>query len=84
MAAGALSAQAEGVNHVVDRVVVLTGIHMRYEIRAPAGAPKETIDRALQTHAGKCPTARSLEGAVEVTWEAGVSWEEDGAAGATA
>jgi uncharacterized OsmC-like protein len=26
------------------------------------------VERALETHAAKCPTARSLEGAVEVTW----------------
>lgn len=79
MAAAELSARAEGVNEVVDRVVVLTRIHVRYAIRAPAGAPREKIDRALETHVAKCPTARSLEGAVEVTWSADVSAKKDAA-----
>ncbi len=79
-AADALSARAEGVNEVLDRVVTLTGIHVRYAIRVPAGTPREKVDRALETHARKCPTARSLEGAVKVTWEADVSWEEAGKA----
>lgn len=72
MAADAISAEAEGVNEVVDRVVVLTKIHVRYTIRVPADAPREKIDRALASHVAKCPTARSLEGAVEVGWSAEV------------
>jgi hypothetical protein len=30
------------------------------------------VDRALATHAEKCPTAASLKGAVEVIWSADV------------
>jgi len=78
LASDALSARAEGRNEVVDRVITLTGIHVHYAIRVPAGAPREKVDRALETHARKCPTARSLEGAVKVTWSADVDWGESG------
>ncbi|MXW15994.1 MAG: hypothetical protein F4139_12210 [Gemmatimonadetes bacterium] len=73
MANDAISVEAEGVNEVVDRMVVLTKIHAHYTIRLPGGAPREKVDRALATHVAKCPTARSLEGAVEVTWSAEVA-----------
>ena len=73
MANDAISVEAEGTNEVVDRVVVLTKIHAHYTIRLPVGAPREKVDRALATHVAKCPTARSLEGAVEVTWSADVT-----------
>ena len=69
----AIGVSAEGVNEVVDRMVVLTKIHAHYTIRLPEGAPREKVDRALATHVAKCPTARSLEGAVEVTWSADVA-----------
>ena len=73
MANDAISVEAKGVNEVVDRMVVLTKIHAHYTIRLPEGAPREKVDRALSTHVAKCPTARSLEGAVEVTWTAEVA-----------
>ena len=73
MANDAISVTAEGVNEVVDRMVVLTKIHAHYTIRLPEGAARDKVDRALGTHVAKCPTARSLEGAVEVTWSADVT-----------
>ena len=73
MANDAISVTAEGVNEVADRVVVLTRIHAHYTIRLPEGAPRDKVDRALATHVAKCPTARSLKGAVEVTWTADVT-----------
>lgn len=44
---------------------------MRYRLRVPGGT-RETVERALARHASRCPTAMSLKGAVEVTWEAEV------------
>ena len=73
MDADAIRCTAEGTNEVVDRVIVLTRIHVHYTIRLPEGADREKADRALETHVAKCPTARSLAGAVEVTWTADVS-----------
>lgn len=73
---GAVEASAEGVNEIVDRIPTLTGIHVHYHLRLPADAPRDKVDRALSTHVDKCPTAVSLKGAVEVTWDADI--EEDG------
>lgn len=67
---GAVAADAEGVNEVVDRIVVLTKINVRYTIRPPAGAPRDKIDRALATHVAKCPTAQSIKDSVEIAWSA--------------
>ena len=72
MAADALRATAEGFNEVVDRIPVLTRIHVHYTLRIPADAPRDKVDRALETHVDKCPTAVSLRGAVEVSWSADV------------
>lgn len=72
MAPDAISVRAEGYNEVVDKIVVLRRIHVRYALKIPADAPQDKVDRALDTHVSKCPTAKSLEGAVEITWEADV------------
>jgi len=71
----ALKATAEGVNEMVDRIPVLTEIRMHYTLELPEGAEREKVDRALETHVEKCPTARSLKGAVEVSWSADIESE---------
>lgn len=45
---------------------------MAYRLRIPAGT-RETVERALARHVEKCPTAQTLRGAVEVTWEAEIT-----------
>lgn len=68
-APGALRAEVEGHNEIRDRLPVLTRVHVHYSI--PAGeAEREVIDRALERHQGKCPTAQTLAGSVEITWSA--------------
>ena len=73
--ADAISATAEGVNEMRDRIPVLTRVHVRYRLRLPADAPRDKVDRALETHVDKCPTARSLAGSVEFTWSVELSVE---------
>ena len=68
MAADAISATAEGTNEMQGRIPVLTRIHVHYRLRLPADAPRDKVDRALETHVEKCPTAQSLRGAVDITW----------------
>lgn len=72
----AISAEAEGVNEVVDRIVVLTKINVRYTIRPPAGASRDKIDRALASHVAKCPTAQSIKDSVELSWSAEIEEAE--------
>ena len=55
-----------------DRIPTLTRIHVHYDLTIPKGT-RETVDRALDRHVSKCPTAASLRGAVEVTWSADVT-----------
>jgi organic hydroperoxide reductase OsmC/OhrA len=69
MAPDAIQASVEGINEVRDRVPVLTQINVRYRLRVPADA-RPKVERALETHQAKCPTARSLEGAVDIRWTA--------------
>ena len=64
-----IRATARGVNEVREKIPVLTRIEMHYRLRIPQGT-REKVDRALETHVEKCPTAQSLKGAVEVTWTA--------------
>ena len=66
-----ISADVEGVNEVVEGLPVLTRVIVRYRLRISASA-REKVDRALERHAAKCPTAVSLGGAVSVTWEADI------------
>jgi hypothetical protein len=67
----ALQASVRGVNEMRDRIPVLTRIEIEYRLRVPAGS-REVVDRALASHKDKCPTAKSLAGAVEVVWCANV------------
>lgn len=66
-----IRATAEGFNVLEERLILLKRIHVHYDLVIPAGS-REKVDRALSTHAEKCPTAKSLQGAVEVTWSADV------------
>ena len=65
----AIAAEVEGVNEIRDGIPVLTEVRVHYRLRIPPGS-RETVDRALARHQEKCPTARSLSGAVAVSWTA--------------
>ena len=71
LAPDAISAVAEGVNEVKEKVPVLTRIDVQYRLRIPPGS-RDVVDRALASHRDKCPTARSLVGAVDVGWVADI------------
>ena len=64
-------ADVEGRNELEDGIPLLKEIVVHYTLRVPAAA-RETVDRALERHQSKCPTARSLEGAVQVRWTADI------------
>ncbi len=74
----AIVAEVEGINEMRERLPVLAAIHVRYRLWIPAGC-RDTVDRVLERHASKCPTAASLAGAVEISWEAEIT-ERDAAA----
>jgi organic hydroperoxide reductase OsmC/OhrA len=64
----AIVAAVEGVNVIRDRLPVLTGIAMVVPEES-----RELVERALERHQAKCPTAASLSGAVEVSWTAEIN-----------
>ena len=68
MANDAISCTAEGTNEVVDRIILLTKIHVHYSLRLPSDAPEGKVSRALETHVSKCPTAQSIKDSVEIAW----------------
>jgi uncharacterized OsmC-like protein len=70
-----IRASAEGYHELRDRIPVLTRIHVHYRLRIPVGS-RETVDRALARHLDRCPTANTLKGAVEMTWEADIEERE--------
>ncbi len=67
----AIQAEVRGINEVRDGLPVLTRIEIHYKLRIPASA-RETVDRALSRHQARCPTAATLQGAVEVLWTADI------------
>lgn len=66
-----ITAELEGINELVDRIPVLTEIRIHYSLKIPEGS-REVVDRALERHVSKCPSAKTLEGAVAVTWTADI------------
>jgi organic hydroperoxide reductase OsmC/OhrA len=66
-----IRAEVEGINRVRDGLPVLTDVVVHYTLRIPPEA-RETVERALERHQSKCPTAQSLAGAIEVRWTADV------------
>jgi uncharacterized OsmC-like protein len=45
---------------------VIRRIHAHYWLRAPE-SERETIERVHAMHADRCPVARSLKGAIDIT-----------------
>lgn len=66
-----LVAEVEGINEMDGKVPVLTEIRVHYTIRVPA-ADRDTVEKVLSRHQEFCPSARTLAGAVEVSWTADI------------
>ena len=49
-------------------VLVLRRVHVKYKLHVPEEV-RDTVARVLEMHADKCPVARSIKGAIEVTTE---------------
>jgi uncharacterized OsmC-like protein len=51
-----------------DRVLVIKRIHVRYRLKA-LPEQREAAERAHGAHQSRCPVARTLRGAVDITTE---------------
>lgn len=69
MGPDSIRADVSGTNELIDGIIRLTRITVRYSLRIPAGT-RDAVDRALSRHREKCPTARSLEAAIAIDWTA--------------
>jgi uncharacterized OsmC-like protein len=49
------------------RVLVIKRIHAHYLLHAPEGVDEPTVQRVHDLHADRCPVARSIRGAIEVS-----------------
>jgi len=60
-----IKATVEGDVGAVDRVLRITAIRVRYELRVPAGM-RPAAQRAVDTHEQKCPAATSVRGCIPI------------------
>lgn len=75
LAPDAISASATGVNELVNGIVRLVSIDVRYRLSIPPGT-RDAVDRALSRHQEKCPTAVSLAAAIAISWTADITEQE--------
>ena len=73
-----LQADVEGDIEAVDKVLRITRIRVRYRLRIPAGS-REKAERALATHATKCPAANSVRGCIDLDITADITEESPAA-----
>ena len=69
-----LQASVEGDIQAIDNVLRITTIRVRYRIRIPAGT-RERAQRAVDTHATKCPAANSVRGCIDLDIDAEITEE---------
>jgi uncharacterized OsmC-like protein len=62
---GRLTADARGEIEVEDGVLVLRRIHVHYTLAG--GADAAVVERVHEFHARRCPVARSIGSAVDIT-----------------
>jgi uncharacterized OsmC-like protein len=65
------AATVEGRIIGIGKIIRIKSIHMKYELAVPAES-REATERALTLHPEGCPAHQSVQGAIEVTWEARV------------
>ncbi|HEX3178016.1 MAG TPA: hypothetical protein VHZ49_15150 [Methylomirabilota bacterium] len=65
------TASAEGRISGHGKTIRIRAIHVHYEVAVPADA-LEATERALMAHPQGCPAHASVQGAIDVTWDASV------------
>jgi uncharacterized OsmC-like protein len=64
-------ATVEGRIVGVGKTIRIKSIHMHYELAVPPES-REATERALTLHPQGCPAHQSVQGAIDVTWDARV------------
>ena len=65
------TATVEGRIVGVGKTIRIKSIHMHYELAVPADS-HEATERALTLHPQGCPAHQSVQGAIEISWDARV------------
>jgi organic hydroperoxide reductase OsmC/OhrA len=70
------TATAEGRIVGVGKTIRIDSIRVRYALAVPADS-REATERALALHPQGCPAHQSVQGAIDVTWEAQIRFGEE-------
>jgi uncharacterized OsmC-like protein len=70
------SATVEGRIVGVGKTIRIESIHVHYELAVPPEA-REATERALAVHPEGCPAHQSVQGAINVSWDARVRLGEE-------
>ena len=70
------TATVEGRIVGIGKTIRIKSIHMRYELAVPAES-REATERALALQPQGCPAHQSVQGAIDVIWEARVRFGEE-------
>ena len=66
---GKLTAEAEGEIYLAEKTLVIKRIHITYTLTGCPEDKRETAERSRAFHASRCPVAKSIEKAIEITTE---------------
>ena len=72
----AFVATVEGRIVGIGKTIRIKAIRMHYELAVPVES-REATERALTLHPQGCPAHQSVQGAIEVTWDARVRVGEE-------
>ncbi|TMB46727.1 MAG: hypothetical protein E6J53_04405 [Chloroflexi bacterium] len=64
---GRLTSEAEGEIYLDDKVLVIKKITVRYTLKDCPEDKREAANRAHSFHASRCPVAKSIEKAIEIS-----------------
>ena len=62
-----MTSEAEGEIYLEDKVLVIKKIHVHYTLRDCPADKREAAVRAHAHHAARCPVAKSIEKAIEIS-----------------
>lgn len=62
-----MTAEAEGDVYVEDKVLVIKSIRVHYTLRGVPDDKREAAERSHTFHKSRCPVAKSIEKAIEVS-----------------
>ena len=69
-------AYVEGDIEEVEGVLRITEIRILYRLKMPADS-RDTVHRALASHAENCPAYQSVKGCIDCSWSLDAEVEEE-------